>query len=329
MQFGIQFSQPAFLSAAPVNAMNSYLSLIELAWKYGFRSFWSGQHFMSDHYQLFQPLTLAARASAAAPGMQMGTSVLLLPMLNPVEVAEHGAALDAMTDGGFILGAGLGYREAEFAAAGVRKEDVLGRFEESIEIIRRLWEDAPAAFSGQHFRIENATINPAPTRKPRPPILVGGYALRAVERAGRISDGWIIPPELFSSLLDKRFAVFRESVESHRTRGTVALMRAFHASHDAAETTAVAELLGAHFQRKRNWGILKGDEVTNTTPLENAREAAIIGDPGACIRKIEAYRERYRPEQMILLMGFHGIGASSLERSIQIAGEEIIPHFRK
>ena len=60
---------------------------------------------MAGKYLLFQPLTLAARAAAAAPGMQMGTSVLLLPMLNPVDVAEHGATVDAITNGGFILGA--------------------------------------------------------------------------------------------------------------------------------------------------------------------------------------------------------------------------------
>ena len=134
-------------------------------------------------------------------------------MLNPVDVAEHGATIDAITDGGFILGAGLGYRDEEFAASGVRKEDVIERFEESIEVIRHLWEEAPANYSGHHFKIENATINPAPTQKPRPPILIGAYALRAVKRAGRISDGWIIPPELFASLLQKRFDLFRESVD--------------------------------------------------------------------------------------------------------------------
>jgi alkanesulfonate monooxygenase SsuD/methylene tetrahydromethanopterin reductase-like flavin-dependent oxidoreductase (luciferase family) len=328
MNFGIQFSQPAVLNAPPVQAMKSYLNLIELASKHGFNSFWSGQHFMADHYLLFQPLTLAARAAAAAPSMQMGTSVLLLPMLNPVEVAEHGATLDAITNGGFILGAGLGYRDEEFAAAGIRREDVIERFEESIEVIRLLWEQAPANYSGRHFKIQNATINPAPTQKPRPPILIGAYALRAIKRAGRISDGWIIPPEFFASLLQKRFDLFRESVESHGTKGTIAMMRAFHASHDPAETRAVEELLGAHFQRKRDWGILKGDEVANSTALDNAHEAAIIGDPDACVRKIEAYRDRYQPDHLILLMGFHGISAKSLERSIQIAGEEILPHFR-
>ena len=328
MDFGIQFSQPAVLGALPATAIKGFLGLIELASKHGFRSFWSGQHFMADRFCLFQPLTLAARAAAAAPGMQMGTSVILLPMLNPVDVAEHGATIDAMTEGGFILGAGLGYRDEEFAAAGIRKEDVIERFEESIEVIRHLWEEAPANYAGSHFKIENATINPAPTQKPRPPILIGAYALRAVKRAGRLSDGWIIPPEVFGSLLETRFGLFRESVDTHRTKGTIAMMRAFHTSHDPKETQAVEELLGAHFQRKRDWGILKGEDVINTTALDNAREASIIGDPEACIRKIESYRDRYHPDHLILLMGFHGISAENLEKSIRIAGEEILPHFR-
>lgn len=63
MDIGIQFSQPA-VKPSPAESMRSYLALIELAHRSGFRSFWKGQHFMSDKYLLFQPLTLLARAAA-------------------------------------------------------------------------------------------------------------------------------------------------------------------------------------------------------------------------------------------------------------------------
>ena len=326
MDIGIQFSQPA-VQPSPAESMRSYLALIELGHRSGFRSFWKGQHFMSDKYLLFQPLPLLARASAIAPGMKMGTSVLLLPMLNPLDVAEQGATLDAITDGGFILGAGLGYREEEFAGSGVKREDVIQRFEESTEMIKTLWGEPPANFSGKHFSVREAVINPRPVQRPRPPVLVGAYAERAVERAGRLGDGWIIPPELFGSMLEERLVLFRESARSHGRGETIAMMRAFHTTPDRSEAEAVEALVGTHFQRKRDWGILKGDRVSRTTARDNAKEAAIIGDPGACARRIESIRERYRPDILILLMGFHGIEPASLERSIQLAGEEILPRF--
>jgi len=326
VDIGLQFSQPA-VKPSPAESIRSYLALIKLAHRSGFRSFWKGQHFMSDKYLLFQPLTLLARAAASAPGMKMGTSVLLLPMLNPLEVAEHGATLDAITDGGFILGAGLGYRNEEFAGSGVKREDVIERFEEAILLIKALWGEPPANFAGKHFRVREARINPRPVQKPRPPLLLGAYAERAVERAGRLGDGWIIPPELFGSILEERLLLFRESARSHGSGETIAMMRAFHTTPDPYEAEAVENLVGTHFQRKRDWGILRGDRVSQSTPRENAREAAVIGDPEDCADRIENIRERYRPDMLILLMGFQGIEAASLERSIRLAGERILPSF--
>ena len=92
----------------------------------------------SDGYALFQPFPLIARLAAAVPGMTMGTSVMLLPMLNPLDVAEQVATLDAITGGRFILGAGLGYREAELRGAGVRRADLVGA-------LRRVRRDSQAA----------------------------------------------------------------------------------------------------------------------------------------------------------------------------------------
>ena len=84
----------------------------------GFSILATGQHFLSYPYQ--QPATMAylARLAAAAEGMFLAPLVLLLPLLNPVEVAESVATLDAMCGGRVIMGAGLGYREEENAAFG-------------------------------------------------------------------------------------------------------------------------------------------------------------------------------------------------------------------
>ena len=77
MQVGTQFSQPA-LGLPPRRAIASYTRLVETAAAAGFDSFWAGQHFMPGDYQLFQPLPLLARLSAAVPDLTLGTSVILL-----------------------------------------------------------------------------------------------------------------------------------------------------------------------------------------------------------------------------------------------------------
>src|SRR5262249_62426665 len=106
--------------------------------------------------------------------------------------------------GGFQLGVGLGYRLLEFDAAGILRAEAETRFEESIELIRRLWSGEETSFDGSHYRLAAGRINPPPAQRARTPLLVGAYAERAVERAGRIGDGWIVPPELVGAGLERR-----------------------------------------------------------------------------------------------------------------------------
>ena len=85
----------------------------------GFDIFCWGHHYLIDPFQHFQPWPVLARLAAESGEMTLATSILLLPLLNPVDVAEQAATLDHIAEGRFILGIGLGYRPEEFEAFGV------------------------------------------------------------------------------------------------------------------------------------------------------------------------------------------------------------------
>src|SRR5262245_49037797 len=72
-----------------------------------------GQHFLTTEFQMLQPAVALARLAAEAGSMRVGITIYLLPLLNPVAVAEETATLDVVTGGRFIFGAGLGYRDVE------------------------------------------------------------------------------------------------------------------------------------------------------------------------------------------------------------------------
>jgi len=110
---------------------------VEVARELGFSSVWTSQHFLSHPFVYFQSVPLLARVAAAAEGMTVGTAVLLLALLNPVEVAENAATLDAIAGGRFVLGVGIGYRRVENAAFGVAhgRADL---FERKLDVVRRL-----------------------------------------------------------------------------------------------------------------------------------------------------------------------------------------------
>ena len=120
---------------------------------------------------------------------------MLLPLHNPVDIAEQAALLDVMTGGRFTLGVGLGYRPEEFQAFQVPLKQRVSRMQESIDIIRRLWAEDDVTHHGRHFQFDNLSIHPKPARPGGPPILIGAQVDVSVARAARIAEmaGWRYP----------------------------------------------------------------------------------------------------------------------------------------
>jgi alkanesulfonate monooxygenase SsuD/methylene tetrahydromethanopterin reductase-like flavin-dependent oxidoreductase (luciferase family) len=292
---------------------------VNLARENHFTSFWAGQHFLSGDYCLLQPMPLLARASAYSGSMLLGTSILLLPLLNPLDVLEQATTIDVMSNGNFILGVGLGYRESEILASGINGEELVERFAESIALIKSVW-DGNSNFTGKFFSLKDGKINPRPISRPGPPILVGAYTDAAVKRAGETSDGWIVPPELSGEPLTRKVALYQNAMEKRHTKGgTLAIMRAFHVTPDQKEADEIRTLIGAHFANKRKMGLPKN--------VDFADAETIVGNSTDCVEMIAEVERRYRPDHLILLMGFRGITNDQLTESIRLAGKSVLNHF--
>ena len=164
-----------FLSAqhppamAPAEIARDCCEQTRLARELGFDDVSAGQHFLTQPYQMLQLVPLLARVAAEAGEMRVCSGILLLTLLNPVEVAENAATLDAITDGRFVLGLGLGYRQEENDAFGL-PERRLRIFEQKLDVVRRLLEGEPVTAEGHGFRLLERWLALRPTQSPRPPI---------------------------------------------------------------------------------------------------------------------------------------------------------------
>src|SRR3954454_19572147 len=107
----------------------------------GFRSLWFPHHWLTAPMQMLQIMPAMAFLAAEAKGMVVGPNILILPLLNPMHVAEESATLDVLTGGNYILGLGQGYREPEFDAFGIPLAERAPRFNESIGLMKRLWTE--------------------------------------------------------------------------------------------------------------------------------------------------------------------------------------------
>jgi probable F420-dependent oxidoreductase len=146
---------------------------------------------LNEEYKIhLEHLTCLTYASAITEKIRLGVSVINIPFYNPIMLAKRLAAMDVLSDGRLTVGVGLAWSEDECDAAGVsfRERGRIG--EEAIECLKAVWGPDPVEFHGKYFQLEPAYIGPKPVQKPHPPILVGAFVPKALDRAGRLADGF-------------------------------------------------------------------------------------------------------------------------------------------
>ncbi|HZP46879.1 MAG TPA: LLM class flavin-dependent oxidoreductase [Candidatus Binataceae bacterium] len=173
----------------------------------GFDAAYVFEHHFTDDDYMSSPMVAATAIAARTTRMRVGPDIAILPLYDPVRVAEDGAVLDLISNGRLDFGVGLGYRSVEYAGHGIDFKRKGARADEALEIIRRLWQGETVNFSGKHFSISNARLSPRPVQQPNPPIWVGGFSTAAARRAARFGDGYIGPTS--RAMYDKYLAELR------------------------------------------------------------------------------------------------------------------------
>src|SRR5207302_1322019 len=155
-----------------------------------------GQHWISHPTIWPQPFPMLARLAPETGSMQLKTSVLLVPLLNPVEVAENVATLDHLCHGRLVLGVAVGYRDAELQSVGLTRKDRGPKLNESIELMKLLWSGQEVTYHGRYTHVERGRLGFTPFQKPHPPIEMGAQSENAARRAARIADGVFVGPQV-------------------------------------------------------------------------------------------------------------------------------------
>ena len=145
-----------------------------------------GQHHLATPFQQPSSVPFLARLAAEAGAMRIGVTVFLLPLHNPVDIAEQVATLDAISHGRMIFGVGLGYRPEECAAFGIRMEERVPRFLEALDLITRLWTQPEVEFNGRYYQVPRSPSTIRTVQQPHPPIWMAANTDAAVRRAGRL-----------------------------------------------------------------------------------------------------------------------------------------------
>jgi probable F420-dependent oxidoreductase len=183
-QYGRVASAPAITRAA------------QHAEELGFSDVWVSDHIIHPAEQdypspyLLDPIVTMSWAAAVTEHVGIGTSVLVLPQHNPLELANVLATIDTLTGGRVILGAGVGWSQREFEALGYDFHNRGARTDEIIRVLRTAWRDDPASFHGDFFDFTDIRVVPRPAHEI--PIWIGGSSERAYRRGVELGDGYQI-----------------------------------------------------------------------------------------------------------------------------------------
>ena len=250
----------------------------------GFEYFSAGEHFMRGDPPgpSHASLPVLGVAAGATRKIRLLSSIVLAPFYHPLFLARSAATLDAASNGRLTLGVGIGGEyPAEFEAAGLKVTQRGRRTDECLEIVRRLWSGERVTFSGRHFRLNEAMLNPAPRERPSPPIWVSGRRDAAMRRAARFGDGWVpyfFDPPRYRDSVEKIYGFASEegrSLEDFQW-GYFPYISIYPTEQEAAEIAA--RQLGSQY--------LYGGEFLNIV-----RRECLLGTPEQCAERLGEYVE--------------------------------------
>jgi len=284
----------------------------------GFKSLWFPHHYLTGPLQMLQIVPMMAYLAPHAEGMQIGPNILILPLLNPVHVAEESATLDVLTGGNYVLGVGLGYREGEFTAFGLSLKERAPRMEESVALIRRLWSGEKVTHKGRFYTVEDHAIGLKPTREGGPPIWFAGTADAAIKRAARLGDAWMIVPSTTLGDLVPQMRTYRAAL-GHRVPDCFPMVRECYVG--ANHRTALDECRAAlqyKYDAYASWG-LSGRQ--NPAFEDLVRDRFIIGDAVFVKEEIARYREALGIDHFMMRCHWPGLEFEKSLASIRRLGE--------
>lgn len=192
MRFGILLDHQYPRGVEVSDRLPELLDFVHAVRDLGFDSIFGIHHYLSG-LRTLQPMTLLAHLVDHTGDMQIGTGILILPLVNPVHHAEEVASLDQLSGGRFVLGVGTGYRNEEFNAFGIPRRERGTRMVESLEVMTKLWSGEPVTHHGAHYDLDDASISMLPVQRPHPPIWIGANSPAGIERAARLGHPWLAP----------------------------------------------------------------------------------------------------------------------------------------
>ena len=306
----------------------------------GFDHLWVTEHHFTEYGGTIpHPPTFLSAIARTTKQIRLGVAINVLPLHNPLEVAEAYAMVDVVSNGRLEFGVGKGSESIEYRRFGMRQEEATVRMKEGTEILRQAWSGEPVNFRGEFFHYENVRVLPKPVQRPHPPIWVGCARTEDSFRwAGENGFHLMTLPYLYKTpdMLPGFVRTYRQALADAGhdfTRPEV--LGKFHIYVSESFDQAVSEAtpyLEKYFDvhraadpRRKESGLITVRDV----PTQMAEGFAIAGDPQRCVDAILRWREEVGLTTLSGTFHFGGMPQELALKNIRLFAERVMPALRE
>lgn len=300
----------------------------------GYNSILKGSHYSSHPFQSVQQIPFLAQVAALCPKLRIVAGVVLLPLHKPLDLAEQLATLDIMSDGKFVFGVGVGYREVEFQAFGTTMKELGPRFEECLTTIRRLWAEDFVTMEGTHFRLDHANCTVKPVQQPGPPVWFGANADVGIRRAARMGDCWYINPHNKLATIERQMEVYKRALDAagKPLPQEFPIMREVFIAKTRAEAIRLARpSLEVKYAAYRAWGqdkVMPKDDNFDQDFDSLIDDRFLFGSPGEVTEQILELKRRFGVNYVVFGAHWPGMSLAQSLEQMQWLAEDVVPAVR-
>jgi len=346
MEFGIFHEFPSEKGRSDAEAFADAFDLIDAAERGGLDAIWLAElHFDPARSILSAPMCVASAIAARTSRIKIGIAVQVLPLCNPLRIAEEAATVDQISHGRLIFGVGRSGVAKTYEAYGVPYAESRERFAEALDIILKAWAEPVLSYSGRYHAFQDVSVTPQPYQRPTPPIRIAATSPDTFISAGRAGMPiFLAVRHEDARMFAQQLEVYRQAhaAAGHGSNGKVFLRApAFLASTDAeAHAGAKASLM--HYYRAQaklisdsaaRAGVDAADRRNRTaqrlatiTYEEAVQGSVFVGAPGTIIRKLQALRDDLKLDGVLLELNPGGrIAHPAVVAALNLLCQDVMP----
>jgi alkanesulfonate monooxygenase SsuD/methylene tetrahydromethanopterin reductase-like flavin-dependent oxidoreductase (luciferase family) len=342
MNFGMFTDFHVRQNRSQAEAFDESFRQVEEAEKLGIDSVWlSEHHFSPERSVLASPLVIASSIATRTQRVRIGLAVQVLPLTNPLRIAEEAATVDHISKGRFDFGVGRSGLTRYYQGYNVPYVESRSRFLEALDIITQAWTQEQFSYTGDHFNFHNVTVVPRPYQQPHPPIRVALASAETFSLVGTMGHAIFVSANAPIPQLQERLAMYRQARQEagHTGPADIALRIPAYVAETAEQARSEPEASTMHAIRYAATELIttaanpeivaRMQRLANTPYDDILKQRVLYGTPAAVVDRLQEYRDALGITGVVLEMNYGGrIPYERVINSVRLLTEKVAPKFK-